>query len=816
MGSEVQLTTSGGGLEPATTVSSWLDPRVRAVTGPPTQSSTVLANWPAMSVYVSVQYTQGGCGQVRIVQGRCPNGPNQVMMSTATWQQASLQHLRLGSTVDLGVSLASTYGAGPFDAPLPVTVVGVYSASADAFWGGNDPGRYMQSPKGGTEASATLLTDSATFAGQLTTSGAHQWANVATSATFPLKYTALTPQTLAAATAGLQATASHNVSVYESLSQVQSQTHEDVTQVRQILPVLFVQLGTVLLILLLQIVRFLADARRGEAAVLKMRGNGTVGVLRLGAAEFAPAYVLGALTGMALAYGVDQLTRVWWLPARIGPAWDWWALIAGCGAALVALGVWLACWWAMGRSSITLLLRARPPRRRGIAVSAPLAVLAAVCVIGVVLTATHSVTGALVQVTPVLLAGLVALVVAVGLAPVAAWAVRGLLAARAATGALAAAQLGRRAGAALALTTLIVTAALMVLSISVYSRGEQNRATRTAADLGASVVIDAAADSGSPTGPGLVAAVDSVDPHHREFSPAVEITADSSIGISVLGVVPSDMQRIGARTGLAQQVPWAALAGGSADEPAAIASAWTTPSSVGQVIDGPTMNDQSGPFKVVSVLPYVPGAGAQTIVVNLKYLLAQGDRTDNLAFQVFSSTDDPAALHRLTAALNNEGFDQVSIMTTRQIRAGYDATATAWASKLNLVVSALSVLAALASVALIAVASAGDRRRDLRALATGGVHRRMLRRATIGEFALLALVGSVIGAITAPVAAWLTGPTMLWWSSPPAQPLTRTGFSWLPGSAAAVLLVLALVVVAAGFGWRLTSSVDDSHAKVSE
>lgn len=292
-----------------------------------------------------------------------------------------------------------------------------------------------------------------------------------------------------------------------------------------------------------------------------------------------------------------------------------------------------------------------------------------------------------------------------------------------------------------------------------------------------------------------------------------EITADSAIGISVLGVVPSDMERIGARTGLAQPVPWAALAGGSADEPTAITSAWTTPSSVGQVIDGPTMNDQSGPFKVVSVLPYVPGAGAQTIVVNLKYLLAQGDRIDNLAFQVFSSTDDPAALHRLTTALNNEGFDQVSIMTTGQTRAGYDATATAWASKLNLVVSALSVLAALASVALIAVASAGDRRRDLRALATGGVGRRMLRRATIGEFALLALVGSVIGAITAPIAAWLTGPTMLWWSSPPAQPLTRTGFSWPPGLLAAASLVLALVVVAAAFGWRLTSGIDDAHTK---
>ncbi|WP_446666653.1 FtsX-like permease family protein [Flexivirga sp. B27] len=125
---------------------------------------------------------------------------------------------------------------------------------------------------------------------------------------------------------------------------------------------------------------------------------------------------------------------------------------------------------------------------------------------------------------------------------------------------------------------------------------------------------------------------------------------------------------------------------------------------------------------------------------------------------------------------------------------------------LSIVVSALSVLAALVSVVLVAVASRADRERDLRALRTGGLPRRVVRAATVGEFVLLALVGSVIGAATAPFAAWLTGRTMLWWSTPPDQPLTKTGFQWTAGVSAAIALIVVLVVVATAFGTRIARS----------
>jgi hypothetical protein len=220
------------------------------------------------------------------------------------------------------------------------------------------------------------------------------------------------------------------------------------------------------------------------------------------------------------------------------------------------------------------------------------------------------------------------------------------------------------------------------------------------------------------------------------------------------------------------------------------------------------MADVDGPFRVVGAAPYIPGVGARTIVVNLATMLAAGDRQDNLSFQVFSATQDPKRLAELKTALGKAGFASTDVRTIRQARAGYDATATAWAMNLSVVVSALAVFAALVSVVLVAVASRADRRRDLRALRTGGVPGAVLRRAPVGEFALVALAGGVIGALTAPVAAWLTGRTMLWWSTPPDQPVTRTGFQWSSGTLAAVGLIVLLVAVSAAFGVRLARAAD--------
>jgi len=814
-GSQVVLQT--GGTQPLAIdeLRRGLDPRVRAVTGAGIASTAAVASSTTTGVQVRLQSTQGQCAHVHVVQGRCPEAANEVMVSRAAVAAAGAATLKVGATLPV-------VGADPSVPPnlnprRRMRVVGIFTASSsNSFWGGAAVASYTPPPQPPAmpRPSEYWLTVDATFAAPSTPQAGSRpadWSGVSRAVAFPVLTSKLTPDALAAAQPGLTRTQSNlgaNANVIEALSSVYDATRADLRQVGQILPFLLVQLGVVLLILLVQVTSYFATVRRGEAAVLKMRGNGTGGVIRLGAREFLPPAVVGVAAGLALAYVVDGLVRHLWLPGSVATQWNWTGLFVALAMAVLVAVVWFLCWWAMARGSISSLLRARPPRRRGAQLSTPAAVLAALCLVGVVLTATKSLTGAPVQVTPVLLAGFVAIVASVLLAPVAAWLVRRFLARGRAAGALAVAQLGRRAGVVIAVTTLIITSALLTLSVSVFVRGADNRAARSAAEVGATAVVHATVGTTTVHGQTLIKAVNSVDPEHRVFTPAVEINSSTPTSNATLGIIPSDMERIGSRTGLRTSVDWSALEGDSGANPAALVGTWTTNAGVGSTVSAPTMANVDGDFRVVGAAPYIPGAGPRTIVVDLHKMLAAGDRLVNVTYQVFSATTDPKQLARLDTALRRAGFASTDVETTQHVRDGYDATATAWAMNLSIVVSVLSLLAALTSVVLVAVASRTDRRRDLRALRTGGVSRAVLRRATVGEFVLLALVGSVIGALTAPIAAWLTGRTMLWWSTPPDEPVTRTGFQWHAGTFAAVALVVVLVVVGTVFGMRLARSAD--------
>ncbi|MBB2892835.1 ABC transporter permease [Flexivirga oryzae] len=794
-GSQVVISTRSaartGGHEPTSVnqAGKLLDPRVRQVVGDPVVSHTGVSFWRQGDVPVTMRSTAGQCHHLAVLQGHCPAKAGEVLVSRQTARKA-VKGLHLGSVISLG---------GDPKHIQQVRVAGIYTMSVrDSFWRGTDIAHFDADS---SASGATLLATTATV--RRTTS-------MSVSLSYPVRSTALTPDSLKAAAAGARAMEkSGRAYITEHLNSVYWATAEDVYQVGRILPFLLVQLGVVLLILLVQVTSFFATVRRGEAAVLKMRGNGTAGVVRLGALEFLPPGVIGVVGGLALAYGVDELVRRAWLPGNVAASWNWESAWAAVGTALFIAALWLVCWWRMAREPIGALTRARPPRRRGARLSLPAAVVAAACLLGVGLTATKSLKGGPVQVTPVLLAGFVAILVGALWAPVTGRLVRRLLRGRRPAGALAVAQLGRRAGVVTAVTTLIITSALLTLSVSVFARGADNRAARTAADLGAPALVHVTLGPKWVKPGALIRAVRSADPTRREFTPAVKIAAATSDSNATLGVVPADMERIGLRTGLTDPVPWSAIgSGGWVSVPNALVSSWTTKSAVGSSVPAPTMADMDGQFRVAGAAPYIPGAGANTIVVDLPTMLRAGDRTDDVSFEVFSVTRDPHRLAALRQALERVGFKGIDVRTVQQVRAGYDATATAWAMNLSIVVSVLAVLAALTSVVLVAVASRADRRRDLRTLQTGGVSHRVVRSATVREFVLLGVLGSLVGALTAPVAAWLTGPTMLWWSNPPAQAVTRTGFEWRSGVLSAVGLIVLLALVGVGFGVRQARSTE--------
>lgn len=801
-----------------------MPPPVRAVTGPAVSSQSVVASSADTHDLVRLQATGGQCAHVHLVSGRCPTARNEVMVSAAAVRHGGPSILRLGASLEV---VGAYRGVDPNLNPRKhLRLVGIFTAKdSDPFWGGVDVGAYTSTQALSTpQPAAYWLTPASTFAGsppseplpadQDAPAGV-SWSGIYGSVTWPVINSRLNPDTLPAANAALvklQKRHGDDHDIFESLTSIYSTTHEDVRQVGQILPFLLVQLGVVLLILLVQVMTLFTSTRRGEAAVLKMRGNGTGGVLRFGAAEFLPPFVVGIVGGIGLAYGVDELVRRLWLPGHVGIEWLWTPVLIAAGMAVVIGVVWCICWFAMARQPISVLLRARPPRHRGARLSTPAAVLGAVCLVGVVLTATKNVTGAPVQVTPLLLAGVIAIVVGVLLVPAASWLVQRLLARRRTGGALAVAQLGRRSGVVTAITTLIITSALLTLSMSVFARGQDNRAARSASDVGAEAMISVASGVTQLNPLDLAKAVDAVDPHHRDFTPAVQIDSSTPESLATLGVIPADMERIADRTGLRQPVPWNKLrVGQSGGEAVALTQSWTTKAAVGQSVTAPSMAYVDRPFKVVGTAPYIPGVGERTIVVDLDTMLKAGQRTANVSYRVYSATQDPKRIAALDAQLRKIGAVNSTVQTFDQAQDGYAATATAWAMNLSIVVAVLSLLAALTSVVLMAVASRRDREKDLQALHTGGVPRAVLRRATVGEFVLLAIAGTLIGALTAPLAAWLTGRTMLWWSTPPPQPLTRTGFQWPVGMSVAAIVLVLLALVAAVFGVRLARAVSPSR-----
>lgn len=805
-----QVTLSGDASTPYRKLVAAVDPRVRAVTAPPSGADYTNVNWTLGTA--RLQYTTGECAHVKLVSGRCPTGRNEVMLSEAGYAHTS--HLRLGEKLPITESNPSVS-----DHPhKTMTFVGVFTADPnDPVWGGIDVGQFAQGslPDIPTQY---WLTSRSTFEGPTRTEPAPKgrgrtngpvttvagWTHLQHSAIFPIKSGGLTPARLQAAVAGLAATGRHipsSVNISEPLSNVRADTRGDLDQVGQILPLLLVQLAAVLLILLAQLIAHLASVRRSEAALLKLRGHGVGGVIGFGFAEFTPSFVLGGAAGLALAYGVDWFARTIWLPGHVPTAWNWPALLIGVVTSLAVLGIWAIIWRRMADQPITSLLRARPERSRGIRVSSTLAAVAALCIAGVLLTATHTLTGAPVLITPILLAALVALVVFIAISPVAGAAVRRLLRAQRPAAALSTAQMGRRAGVGAALITLIISTTLLTLSLSIYARGDDNRAARAASDIGAVTSLSVVASSPGPTSQDFVDAVTKADPTHSHYTPVVTIQPVVSGETGTVGVIPADMERIGTKTGVRHAIPWTLLAknAGSGTSAALIATSGS-PARVGSDLTAPTMAFVDGPFRVVGSAPYIPGIDPSMLVTDLRTMLAAGNRTQNVTYQVLGDTTDSRLQSALTRALHRAGFDKVTVTTAAQRKRLYDASATAWATNVSLVVSVMAVIAAVTSILLVAVASRGERRDDLMALRTAEVPGHTLRRATVGEFGLIAFIGGTIGVLCAPAAAYLIGPTMPWWATKPPIPVTATGFQWVVGSIGGISLVMLLVVVAAGCG----------------
>ncbi|WP_146202611.1 FtsX-like permease family protein [Branchiibius hedensis] len=771
-------------------MASYVDPRLRAVTQAPVETTQVTGMWADQNVLVLVQSTVGQCQQITITTGRCPEAANEILVSDAALAAQKVSGLTIGARLTVGQINGSA-----LPAQLPkkaLTVVGSFTAAPTSYWGGVNPARYAPPNPAHSAPNQVWLTGPATF------EAAQGWFSPNLSVRFPLKNDAITANTLATAVAGAAKTSSampDGVTVTEPLTQIQQDIATDLDQVKQLVPLLFVQLLILVLILAYQVFSLLTNLRRSDAAVLKMRGHDRRSLLRFAVGEFAGAVLLGLPLGLLVAYLAAAAIGAFILPTGTMPAWNWWALVWGVLAVLVAIALLALIWARMTRTPIIDLMRAAPRRVRGVPVA--LIVAGALAFAGVILAATGNLTGAPSLLVPTLAAIVLATLLAAGLGVVGAALVRRLFSTGRATGALGLAQTIRRPGVVTVLTTLIIATTLVSFSASLLMRGDENRQARASADVGAAVVVGASSSvTGAVDPSALLEAVDKTDPGHTQLTPVVEISAASDNALATVGVIPSDMQRIAATDGLSSNIPWDALK--QPGSPTALSA--IVPDAVatrtGVQLTAPSMADRDGQVNVVGTTAYIPGVPLRAVVVDLKTMLAGGSRTDQVLESVWSSSTDPALLQRLTDNLSAAGFDLINVNTIAKQRAEYDATATAWSMHLSLLLGAAAVLVALLSLATMVTATRRQRAVDVRSLAAAGVPRRMVSRATTMEFLLVAVVAAVLGLVAAPVGASIVGDSLPWWSTPPDYPVTRTGFAWPAGVGAVVVLFVVLAVIA--------------------
>lgn len=771
-------------------MASYVDPRLRAVTQPPVETTQVTGTWADQNVLVLVQNTNGQCQQITITAGRCPSAANEILVSDAALTAQKISGLKIGAQVHVAQINGS---ALPEQLPQKtLTVVGSFTANSSSYWGGVNPARYAPPNPARTAPNQVWLTAPATFAqGQ-------GWFSPNLSVRFPLKNDAITANTLSTAVAGSAKTSSgmpDGVTVTEPLTQIQQDIAIDLDQVKQLVPLLFVQLLILVLILAYQVFSLLTNLRRSDAAVLKMRGHDRRSLTRFAVGEFAGAVLLGLPLGLLIAYLADAAIGRFILPTDTVPSWNWWALIWAVLALLATIVLFVLIWSRMTRTPIIDLMRAAPRRVRGVPVA--LIVAGALAFAGVVLAATGNLTGAPSLLVPTLAAIVLAALLAAGLGVVGAWLVRRLFSAGRATGALGLAQTIRRPGAVPVLTTLIIATTLVSFSASLLMRGDENRQARATADIGAAVVVGASSSvTGAVDPSALLKAVDKTDPGHTHLTPVIEISAASDNALATVGVIPSDVSHIAATDGVSSSVPWDALQQpGSPGALSAITSETVTTRTGGQ-LTAPGMADRDDQVNVVATTPYIPGVPLQAVVVDLKTMLAGGSRTDQVLESVWSDSTDPALLQRLKDNLGAAGFDLINVNSIEKQRAEYDATATAWSMHLSLLLGAAAVLVALLSLATMVTATRRQRAVDVRSLAAAGVPRRMVSRATTMEFLLVAIVAAVLGLIAAPVGASIVGDSLPWWSTPPDYPVTRTGFAWSAGVGAVVVLFVVLAAIA--------------------
>lgn len=458
------------------------------------------------------------CAHVVVVDGSCPSGAGQILVSTA---DADNFGWRTGTTLP-------TIEKQPNEALDPaatstLTVTGVYRPRDDRYWDGWTPiGASGTTPDPGEVLHDLWLTDRETF------DGTPVWRNPSTQLDYAVDRK-VSVDDLVALGAGVAAytrdvPARHlygaPVRARSGLPAIAAAVEKAKDQSRVTIPALMVPLGVLGLVVLWMALGAAVEERRSEVAVARLRGRGVRGAHAHLLRELVPLVLAGVPIGVLAAFGIAWGARSLLLPHGVPVEMRIPVAAAALLAAVAAVATTMMVSARISREPIVALLRRVPVRRPGWGLGTADAVLltAAVSILGAF--ATGHLTGPLALVGPAVLALAAGFLLARLLVPVATWLGRRMLRRGAVAPGVAVLQLARRPGMRATIALLTVAAGILVFAADAVSVGSRNRELAAAQQVGSPMV--ASVTGGGVTGGGVTALLDAV---RVARTPAHDMTA---------------------------------------------------------------------------------------------------------------------------------------------------------------------------------------------------------------------------------------------------------------------------------------------------
>ncbi len=202
-------------------------------------------------------------------------------------------------------------------------------------------------------------------------------------------------------------------------------------------------------------------------------------------------------------------------------------------------------------------------------------------------------------------------------------------------------------------------------------------------------------------------------------------------------------------------------------------------------------------FRRVQAVPSVPVLGTNAVVADYDVMSAAGGAVQpGGTLEVWLDTTDPGAVAAVRGALADRGFATTTGRTFAELKARYDASASAWGLQLAVFVALLAVLMAGLVLVVVAVTSWRAVARDFAALAMAGLSRQRLASALTREQGLVVAVGALLGTACGVAGSWLAMPLVPLFDEPAVAPAADLAPAVLAVGGTALVVLVGLGVVA--------------------